>query len=319
MSSSVVAPVVDGKLVQKTDKTETESSTTSKKTGGSLDKDAFLQLLVAEMKYQDPLEASNNSTEYISQLATFSELESMQNLQDTAEDMKMYQMIGKSVMLNVDDTLVAGQVDYLQYEDGKTKLSVNGSYYDLDDVYQVIDSDYLTATSKAQSIVSVMLTLPEVEEATKADLEAFKEAAEIYSGMTDYEKSFLTSEMIEAVDAYMEKYEAYTGADAEVDPVEIMIQRMDAYGLRLSDLLQQILDAQSSIAAGSGVSGETDSSGSADQETDSASGADSETDTVTAGSGDEAAGAAAADQIPQDNTSTADSQDTSADNEQTAG
>lgn len=289
MSSSVVASVVDGNLVQKTDKTETESSTTSNETGGSLDKDAFLQLLVAEMKYQDPLEASNNSTEYISQLATFSELESMQNLQDTAEDMKMYQMIGKSVMLNVDDTLIMGQVDYLQYEGGKTKLSVNGSYYDLDDVYQVIDSDYLTATSKAQSIVSVMLTLPEVEEATKADLEAFKEVAEIYSGMTDYEKSFLTSEMIEAVDAYMEKYEAYTGADAEVDPIEIMIQKMDDYGLRLSDLLQQILDAQSSIAAGSG----NEAAGTAE-------------------------GTAEEDQIPQDNTSTADSQDTSVDDEQTA-
>ncbi len=31
------------------------SSSTSKKSGGSLDKDAFLQLLVAQMKYQDPL------------------------------------------------------------------------------------------------------------------------------------------------------------------------------------------------------------------------------------------------------------------------
>ena len=131
--SSYTAPVMDGQIVQQTAKTETKKSTGE----NSLDKDAFLQLLVAEMKYQDPLEASNNSTEYISQLATFSELEGMQNLQTTAEDMKASDMIGKSVILNVDDNLITGQVDYLQFEDGKTKICVNGNYYDMEDVYQV--------------------------------------------------------------------------------------------------------------------------------------------------------------------------------------
>ena len=41
------------------------SSSTSKKSGGSLDKDAFLQLLVAQMKYQDPLEPTDNTECYI--------------------------------------------------------------------------------------------------------------------------------------------------------------------------------------------------------------------------------------------------------------
>ena len=39
----------------------------------------YIELLVAQMQYQDPLEPTDN-TEYISQLATFSSLEEMQNI-----------------------------------------------------------------------------------------------------------------------------------------------------------------------------------------------------------------------------------------------
>ena len=39
-----------------------------KKSGSDLDKEAFLNLLVTQMQYQDPLNPSDN-TEYMSQLA----------------------------------------------------------------------------------------------------------------------------------------------------------------------------------------------------------------------------------------------------------
>lgn len=243
---SLTAQVVNGKLVQQTDKTEAESNGKKNAAGGALDKDAFLQLLVAEMKYQNPMEASNNSTEYISQLATFSELESMQNLQDTAEDMKMSQMVGKNVILNVNDQLIAGQVDRLQYEAGETKLVVNDACYSMEDVYQIIDDDYYTATTKVQTILATVVKLPELANATTADLKQFGEIAETYEGMTDYEKTFLTGEEIEFIEGYLEAYEAYLES-LEVDPMEVLIQKMDSYGLRMSDLLQQIIDKEPTV------------------------------------------------------------------------
>lgn len=45
----------------------------------TLGKDAFLQLLVTQMRYQDPLDPQDNS-EYLSQLAQFSALEQMTNV-----------------------------------------------------------------------------------------------------------------------------------------------------------------------------------------------------------------------------------------------
>lgn len=56
------------------------------KSGGNeaLGKDAFLQLLVTQMKNQNPLEPQDNG-EFVAQLAQFSSLESMQNLTSTVD------------------------------------------------------------------------------------------------------------------------------------------------------------------------------------------------------------------------------------------
>ena len=50
-----------------------------KKNTTALGKDEFLGLLVTQMQYQDPLEPTND-TEFIAQMAQFSSLEQMQNL-----------------------------------------------------------------------------------------------------------------------------------------------------------------------------------------------------------------------------------------------
>lgn len=53
-----------------------------------LGKDAFLKLLTTQMQYQDPLEPQDNS-EYIAQLAQFSSLEQMTNMNATMDDLKI--------------------------------------------------------------------------------------------------------------------------------------------------------------------------------------------------------------------------------------
>ena len=68
----------------------------------TLDKDAFLQLLVTQMKYQDPLEPSS-STEYMSQLAQFTSLEEMENLNKAFNQSDAQSLVGYYVIMKTID------------------------------------------------------------------------------------------------------------------------------------------------------------------------------------------------------------------------
>jgi len=118
---------------------------TEKASGSTLGKDAFLQLLVAQMKYQDPLEPTEN-TEYISQLATFSQLEEMQNMTAGMSLQRASGLVGEEVICKVTNKSTGnteyaqGIVDYVVYENNKAYVSVNDSLYSVDDVYQVMEN-----------------------------------------------------------------------------------------------------------------------------------------------------------------------------------
>lgn len=68
----------------------------------TLGKDAFLQLLVTQMRYQDPLDPMDNG-EYLAQLAQFSALEQMTNVAEGLSSIM-------SVVDNIDTSLLVGQL-----------------------------------------------------------------------------------------------------------------------------------------------------------------------------------------------------------------
>ncbi|MDD5948502.1 MAG: flagellar hook capping FlgD N-terminal domain-containing protein [Lachnospiraceae bacterium] len=119
----------------------------------TLDKDAFLQLLVTQMKYQDPLEPSS-STEYMSQLAQFTSLEEMENLNKAFNQSDAQSLVGSYVIMKTIDAtgkekFVSGLVDYVTINNGKPYLSINDQYYDYEDLDSVVDVDYIAAMDKS--------------------------------------------------------------------------------------------------------------------------------------------------------------------------
>jgi len=68
----------------------TATQTSSSQGRNVLGKDDFLNLLVAQLKNQDPLKPID-STEFTAQLAQFSSLESLSNINDTLNELKLYQ------------------------------------------------------------------------------------------------------------------------------------------------------------------------------------------------------------------------------------
>ena len=75
------------------------SKTTNTKKSNTLNMENFLSLLVAEMQNQDPLEPSSN-TEYVAQLATFTQVEEMQNMANSMAQNQANALVGKTVIMN---------------------------------------------------------------------------------------------------------------------------------------------------------------------------------------------------------------------------
>jgi flagellar basal-body rod modification protein FlgD len=205
----VVQKVENGKFVESNSAASIAEEKKRAQASNTLDKDAFLQLLVAQMKYQDPLEPTSN-TEYISQYATFSELEQMQNMSASMDLFRASSLVGETVLLKVKDsqgreTTVQGNVDYVVYEKNKAYLSVNGDLYSMDDLDTVADPTYLEAYKLGADFLNILNKLPEIENLSLADRDKVEKLDKMYSGMNDYQKSFLTDEQVELMKKYVKK------------------------------------------------------------------------------------------------------------------
>ena len=181
-----------------------------KQAGGSLDKDAFLKLLVTQMKYQDPLEPTDN-TEYVSQLATFSELEEMQNMSASLGKQNASSLIGQYVYIEETDStgntrMVEGTVDYVSFSGNKTYLSINGSLYNYDDLVSVADADYTLAVKLAETFTAELGKLPSLANLNKDNASMVADIINAYSNMTTYQKSFLTDDAMNTYNEYAKWY-----------------------------------------------------------------------------------------------------------------
>nr|WP_300902263.1 flagellar hook capping FlgD N-terminal domain-containing protein [uncultured Acetatifactor sp.] len=215
--SILMAPVKDGKFVETDTQNSLKKATSSDKNG--MDKDAFLQLLVAQMQYQDPLEPTSN-TEYISQYAQFSQVEQMQNMAATSELARATSLVGQEVYIKTTNSkgepqLKYGKVDYVVFENNKAYLAIDESLYSLEDLDTVVDLDYKNAFDKAYDFTVELNKLPVVSSIDLSYAEKIDKLEKIYNEMTDYEKSFLTDENVEKLKKYIEKLKEVREAAGE--------------------------------------------------------------------------------------------------------
>lgn len=131
------------------DVTNTASVTNSntKEYSDSLDKDAFLNLLVTQLRYQNPLEPMDDK-EFISQMAQFSSLEQAQNTNKIAKFNSAYGMVGKMIGATVtgeDGELedIVGLVDSVRVNGNEAYLVVDAKeipYESVNEVTEVMNS-----------------------------------------------------------------------------------------------------------------------------------------------------------------------------------
>lgn len=131
------------------------------KDGSTLGKDDFLKLMITQLRYQNPLEPMDN-TQYISQMASFSALEQMQNLNTSFEKMSALltdyfipqlqwqqsaQVLGKEVTyLNPSKEegapdFLTGRVESVLARDGQIYFIINDTEISMDSVTQIWAED----------------------------------------------------------------------------------------------------------------------------------------------------------------------------------
>lgn len=203
---ALIQEVQNGQIVE-----NTTSASSSKQKSNDLGYDQFLQILCAEMQYQDPLNPTSN-TDYIAQMATFTQVESMLNMQNTMTSSQANDLVGKYCIMKVTSSTTgevsyaAGNVDYVLHQNGKTFLSIGDSLYNIEDLDTVADMDYMEAVSLAQEFELAVSKLPNIDQISLADKEQIMAIAEGYNSLNEYQKGFINEDVL---DKFTEKYNRY--------------------------------------------------------------------------------------------------------------
>ena len=206
---SLIAPLVDGKFDTETTSSASLKNAKEEKGKNSVDSEAFLTLLVAEMQNQDPLEPTSN-TEWVSQYATFTQVSEIQDIGKAMSGVQAQNLVGKNVIMKVTDStgntdLVSGMVERVGYQEGKAYVYIDGSPYSIDDLDTVISEEYMAAQDKVDAIRELIKKLPSMQNLTISDQDTVLSLGEILSNMTDYEKSFVEQDVIDEINKYGER------------------------------------------------------------------------------------------------------------------
>lgn len=136
----------------------------SKDSNNELGQDAFLKLLVAQLKYQDPLNPADGA-EFLAQTAQFTMVEKLADLTSQGESsmtsqmqMQAAQLVGKQVTyVDASGIPVQGVVESAEYTPDSQTLIINGEQVALENVTTVFGSSSELGVSEAVSALGPSL------------------------------------------------------------------------------------------------------------------------------------------------------------------
>jgi len=129
----------------------TAKNNTTETVKNTLGKDDFLKLLIAQLRYQDPLSPLQDS-DFIAQLAQFSSLEQQTNIATAIESLKEHMvilnsqsllvqgaaMIGKEVVAKgPDGKEIVGIISAVKWLDGELTLMIGDTKLAMEDILEI--------------------------------------------------------------------------------------------------------------------------------------------------------------------------------------
>ena len=132
--------------------------TSGKKPNQELDKNAFMQLLVTQLQYQDPLNPMDNQ-QMMAQMAQFTALEQMMNVSNTVEKQLAHSLIGQYVEYQYTNPetqkidYLLGKVDYIKTSGGNTYIGIGENEVTMKDIMQVVDASNIQANTSPFDLI----------------------------------------------------------------------------------------------------------------------------------------------------------------------
>ncbi len=129
------------------------------------DSDMFLQLLVAQVRYQDPLEPMNNN-EAMAQTAQFTMVEQMTKVAEQQQHLLAFQqatlatgMIGRAAtgVDEVSGEVISGIVSAVEFNQGDPQLVIDGQLVAVD---SIVSTSYAEAEAQDQSDQGADIEVP---------------------------------------------------------------------------------------------------------------------------------------------------------------
>ncbi len=192
--AGILAPVDEnGNLITNT------SSGDSLKKGkdkNAVDSDMFLTLLVAEMQNQDPLEPTSN-TEWVSQYATFTQVQQMSEMAQSIDVLRANSLIGKEVIMKTtsqstgDVSYTQGTVEYVEMEEGKPLLIIDGQKFSISDLDTIVSPEYSKAYEMYDTLKGMINGLPSISFADESYKNVIQGALDYYNTMDEYQKHYM--------------------------------------------------------------------------------------------------------------------------------
>lgn len=269
-----MATYVDGAL--QTSTTSSDSLAGSSNKNSVVDSDTFLTLLVAEMQNQDPLEPTSN-TEWVSQYATFTQVEQMSEMSDSMDLMRANSLVGKEVIMKVtsvstgETNYVRGTVDYVTVESGEAYLVIDEQKYSMADLDTVASDEYFTAYDLYTEFTGMIDALPTLNAIDKSYENTVGKIYDLYNNLTEYQKNYIdkyASGYVSSYEAYIDKMKqigiTYGETTEEtIEEVSTLDDVLDAFNEKMDALMSQISTLGNSIQ--SNVAGKLTSSGSSSE------------------------------------------------------
>jgi len=156
---------------------ESTKGGTNRNVGGDMGKNDFLMLLSAQLRFQDPLNPQNDS-DFAAQLAQFSSLEQMQNMNTSLETMTSYQsygLVGKFVVAEamVDGKMgeIPGVVDSIFTSKGITYAQIGEYVVPVSSIKEVFDTSNILTSEMLMQTSQNLIGRTVIAEVGKEEIE----------------------------------------------------------------------------------------------------------------------------------------------------